>query len=179
VYVGLGKPDGTFATLKLFGTGDEIDRMAVADFDEDGRVDFAASSGFTHTQLFFSRAAGTWVVLGHGLAGKAGIPQLAGTGLLIPGSNVEVSLTGAVSFAPLWLVVGFSALQAPFKGGIMVPSVDLVIGLATNGAGSLSLGGSWPPGFPAETSLWLQAWIADDAGPAGFAASDALQATTP
>jgi hypothetical protein len=77
-------------------------------------------------------------------------------------------------------VIGLSTLHAPFKGGVMVPELDVLItGLVTNGSGSLVLSATWPSGLPSTVTAYYQYWIADPAGPAGFAASNALSGTTP
>jgi hypothetical protein len=62
----------------------------------------------------------------------------------------------------------------------MIPQPDILIfGLSTDPAGGFSLSSPWPAGVPADTSLHLQAWLLDPAGPAGFAATTGLTATTP
>ena len=61
-----------------------------------------------------------------------------------------------------------------------MPSVDILLGgLLTDGGGTLILPALWPAGLPSGSSLYLQAWITDPVGPAGFAASNALWARTP
>ncbi len=119
-----------------------------------------------------------WVDLGAALAGTAGEPVLAGTGDLVADQPMSITLDGALPSASLTLVVGFSQVLLPFKGGLLVPSPDLIVaGLATGPTGSLTLGATWPTGVPAGFELVLQAWIADPAGPAGFAASNGLSGT--
>jgi hypothetical protein len=121
-----------------------------------------------------------WVDLGDALAGAGGEPMLAGSGTLAAGSPVELQLTGAAPLAPAVLVVGFSVLDAPFKGGVLVPSPDaLVAGLVTGPTGALLLAGTWPAGVPSGTALVFQEWIQDVVGPQGWSASNALQAFAP
>jgi len=126
--------------------------------------------------------AGTdpWADLGHGLAGAAGTPVLTGTGTLAGGDPLSLQLAGALPNAPLTLVIGAQALLAPFKGGVLVPLPTLLVsGLLTDGGGAHVLGATWPPGLPAGSVLYFQAWIVDPAGPAGFSASNGLSGTTP
>jgi hypothetical protein len=77
------------------------------------------------------------------------------------------------------LILGTSATFHPFKACTLVPSPDLLVLLATDAAGEISLqttpAGSPPPG----TTLFVQYWIQDSAGPLGFAASNALSQTAP
>ncbi len=122
----------------------------------------------------------TWKSVGGALAGTAGLPTLTGVGLGLGGDPVTLSLTSAKSAAASWLFIGFSAANAPFKGGVLVPSPDLVLGpFPTSGAGALVLPGTWPVGIPGLVSLWFQSWIQDPAGPKGFAASNGVSCLTP
>ncbi len=121
-----------------------------------------------------------WSDVGHALAGAAGPPLLAGQGSLTASSPTTITLSGGAPAAPAAVVIGFSALHAPFKGGVLVPMPDaLLTGLATDGLGGLSLSALWPTGVPSGFALFLQAWIADGAGPMGFAASNGVRASTP
>lgn len=126
-----------------------------------------------------ARATGQWTDLGFGLAGSQGVPALAGSGSLLPGTSVSLLLTKAHPNIDDWLVVGLAGLFAPYKGGTMVPSTDLIIPLVTDAAGSSTVGGPWPSGLPGGLGIWFQCWILDPAAPKGLAASNALLATTP
>ena len=78
------------------------------------------------------------------------------------------------------LLIGLSALFAPFKGGVLVPNPSIMIfGLPTGPAGVLPLTAHWPAGLPASFTLYFQHWILDPGGPAGLAASNGLSGTTP
>ncbi|HVQ25841.1 MAG TPA: hypothetical protein VMV01_11720, partial [Planctomycetota bacterium] len=76
------------------------------------------------------------------------------------------------------LVVGLSALYAPFKGGLLVPSPLVLVFTSTNPSGQLFLPFTWPANGPAGVSLHFQLWVSDSAGPAGFAASNGLKGTS-
>ncbi len=113
--------------------------------------------------------------LGFALAGAGGEPVLAGAGKVIAGDPLTVTLTGAAPGAPCTLVLGTSLLFAPFKGGVMVPDADLLFGPLTVAVdGTLELAAPWPAGIPSGFLMWLQAWLPDAGGPAGFAASNGL-----
>jgi hypothetical protein len=114
-----------------------------------------------------------------GLAGVAGTPALVGTGSLFAGTPVALSLTQARPFAFSPLIVGLSAINAPFKGGTLVPNPDFVFPLFSDFFGAWSFAGLWPAGIPAGVTIRFQAWIQDPAGPQAFAASNAISATTP
>jgi hypothetical protein len=121
-----------------------------------------------------------WEDLGDGLAGTHGVPSLVGTGTLLPGDDVTLTLAGALENSTTNLVVGFSQLGAPFKGGTLVPNPDiLLLGLPTGPSGSVPLVAAWPGGVPSGMSFSFQHWISDGAAPAGFAASNAVSGTAP
>ncbi|RKY21215.1 MAG: hypothetical protein DRQ55_05140 [Planctomycetota bacterium] len=123
-----------------------------------------------------SNCPSQWTDVGNGLAGTGGItPLLEGAGDLSAGSSNEANLTGALPGSTTHLLVGFSLLNTSFKGGVLVPSPDvLFLGLPVDGAGALSLPFVWPAGVPAGTPIWLQHWVSDPAGPKNLAASNGL-----
>ncbi|MHC5209611.1 MAG: SUMF1/EgtB/PvdO family nonheme iron enzyme [Planctomycetota bacterium] len=125
--------------------------------------------------------AAPWADLGQGLAGTGGqVPLFAGTGALIPGGLNRLDLTAALPGSTTNLVIGLSVLGLPFKGGVLVPSPDLlVLGLPVDGLGAHQLSFAWPPGVPSGITLVFQHWATDPGGPAGFAASNGLSGTAP
>jgi len=116
----------------------------------------------------------TWTDLGLGKAGTGGVPVLAGSGPLAPASANQIQLTGAAPSAPTTLVFGLSAINAPFKGGTLVPHPLLPVGLATNGAGALTLPFAWPVGVPPGVSFYFQCWTQDAGASFGLSASNGL-----
>jgi len=124
-----------------------------------------------------------WTDLGFALAGTAGDPVLSPEGTLAAGDPVSLSLTNALRDAPAFLTFGLERLDLPFKGGVLVPAFSppagVLLAATTDAAGSLVVGAPWPAGFPSGQSVFAQVWIADDAGPAGFAASNAVEGIVP
>jgi len=120
-----------------------------------------------------------WTLVGGGVAGTSGPITLNGQGTLIPTQLVTFSLSGAPASAPGTLFVGLSALNAPFKGGILVPSPTLSVAIATNPSGGMSLPVPWPSGLPTGFALWFQAWFGNAGGPVGPAGSNGLKAVMP
>jgi predicted outer membrane repeat protein len=134
-----------------------------------GRIDVGAD------EATFSK--GAWTFLGHALAGAGGAPSLVGTGTLLGGTPMTLVLGGAAPSSPTWLVLGTGQLLLPFKGGVLVPTIDMLIGPIGSGpAGGWAFNANWPPGLPTGFVVRLQSWIADASGPAGFAASNGLAA---
>jgi hypothetical protein len=122
----------------------------------------------------------SWFDLGQGIPGTHGLPDLAGAGLLFAGTPLTVKLTNAIEMASATLVVGFSELGAPLKGGVLVPEPDVVIsGLPTGATGGFTLSATWPGGVPPGLELFAQAWIPDLLAIHGVAASNALRIEVP
>jgi len=120
-----------------------------------------------------------WEDLGGGKLGSIGTtPKLVGTGPLTPGSLTTLTLTDAFPFSSTALIVGLSELGIPFKGGVLVPSPDFVIGgLPTDGTGSMVLPVLWPslpPGVP----IFFQHWVSDPGVANGLSASNGLKGTS-
>lgn len=107
-------------------------------------------------------------------------PALDGSGSLLPGSVLQLTVSDGQPFGNLTLVMGSDHNETPFHGGVLVPAPNLALaGLSLDGTGSLTLSGRWPEGLPPYFSLWAQAWIVDRDALGGFAATNALQAIAP
>jgi len=150
------------------------------------QVDLGAPFGVQTVTILSVRIVGqltmhaAWFDLGAALAGAHGAPTLSPDGPLEPGSPVTLALGNALEGSSCTLIIGVSALSAPFKGGTLVPYPNLIVfGLPTGPGGSLSLSSTWPAGLPSSFGIFFQEWIADPAGPAGLSATNAVKAVTP
>jgi hypothetical protein len=120
-----------------------------------------------------------WFDLGNGLAGTNGEPTLSGDGPQTGGSLTTLSVDDGLPNGQAYLVLGLDLLNAPFKGGVLVPDDDVVLGpLPLDGNGDIDIQWTWAA-LPAGTSLFWQMWIPDAGGPVGFAATNALESITP
>jgi hypothetical protein len=150
---------------------------------QDTYADVAYAATFNGEQDVFHVKVfplGSFVDLGLGLAGVSGLPELTGSGTLQGGTAVSLSLSNARALAPAGLFLGFTRIDAPFKGGVLVPAADfLVDGLTTDAGGELTVSSTWPVGLPPGFELYAQVWLQDAAGPKGLAASNGLLAVTP
>lgn len=119
---------------------------------------------------------GSFSDLGMGTPGGFGFtPLLAGQGSLCAGDPVTLTLSMANKSSNAYLVIGFTLANTPFKGGVLVPSTELVIyGIQTR-KGIVVLDGTWPPGVT--IPIYFQYWVQDSNGPAGYSASNGLVAT--
>ena len=122
---------------------------------------------------------GQFINLGNQLTGNFA-PVLTGNGSLVGGETFDLSFTGMPPSQTLWLFVGISRIDFfPFFGGTLVPNPDFTFLLPTS-LGALFLPGqSLPPGIPPGFSIYLHGWMNDPGGPAGAAATNALELITP
>lgn len=164
--------------------------QALADADYDGPMilqTFGITGDPDHLQDSITQYAeylalvdDPWTDVRSALAGVSGLPQLVGIGTLIGGAPVSLGLSNARPNSTAVLVLGVSLLSAPFKGGILVPTPDLIVaGLTTDGSGALHIDFLWPAAIPSGSMFWVQLWVIDPAGPLGFSASNGIQGTTP
>ncbi len=161
---------------------------SLGDLDGDGVKDLAVGErrgddggpNRGHVWTLFLEAA-IWTDLGNDLPGTPGAPELRGLGTLQRGDPVNIALAEALPGTLAFLIVGFAELDAPFKGGVLVPDPappGALFALPT-GSGEIVIDDSWPPGVPPDFTTIFQYWIQDPGAVAGFSASNALAATTP
>ena len=118
--------------------------------------------------------------VGSGLAGTGGqVPVLTGTGVACSGNVISTTLDNALGNTTAWLVFGLGQLNAPFKGGTLIPNPNGSVAIPLGGSGSISLPSAWPAGVPSGAAIDFQYWISDAAGPKGFSASNGLELVTP
>lgn len=123
-----------------------------------------------------------WKDLGQGTTGELGAPEMVGTGSLLGGTPWSVLLRNARPNASAFLCAGFTELNFPIAGGVLVPNIlepGLVVPIATDGFGDWKLEGTWPAGLASGITTYFQAWVADPTGELGFVGSNAVVATTP
>jgi hypothetical protein len=186
----LGQPGGGWAPepADLFDLPAAGFALRFIDADIDGRPDLLLAGTvdpdfFLETGIGLTLAlhqGGPWEDLGHGLTTTASKPFLFPEGSLQPGTPMALVLRDGPPSAPAWFILGLAELNLPFKGGLLVPAPLLLLPAPIlSPSGIKTLSATWPAGVPAGTRLWVQGWIADAAGPAGFAASNAVVGTTP
>jgi hypothetical protein len=131
---------------------------------------------FAAALLLAGRVKAQWTDLGGGLPGTGGVaPALVGLGPQIPTAGTKLTVTGGQPSHTVFLIVGLSALGAPFKGGTLFPDPNILLTFAFDGAGNWQLVFSWPDGIPFLTQLWWQVWTPDAGGPKGFASTNGLK----
>jgi len=120
-----------------------------------------------------------WTNLGNGLAGETGVPILVGSGDLLPGTTVGLKFANARKLSSLTLVVGTIQIDAPFKGGVLVPKPDVLSPAILIGPdGVVCLSDVWP-GAPSGFAIYLQGVVQDPDAPKGLALSNAVCGVVP
>ena len=184
---------GTFATNAKVTLAPGAPTLAagaglLGDFDEGGGplnfdaiVPVGLGTPSSSVSVCFNRTYlhGPQQDLGHQLKGTNWPIQVV-EGSFVAGQPFSFRLSCAVPLGSAVLVAGLSQLEAPFKGGTMVPHPFLIAGpLPVSASGEITLSGAAWPGGPFGLELFLQYWVADPAGPAGFAASSGVRVTLP
>ena len=148
----------------------------------DGRI---VGEGFTSQGILpwvlVPDTDGGFDVYAVGCAGGGGfVPGLWGQGWPESGGELSLALTNGLGGAAGVLLVGLGQLQAPFKGctlsvlPLSALAVPLLLSPGGAGGGQWTLPVTLPPAVPAG-SLFLQAVLADAAGPAGVTVTNALR----
>jgi hypothetical protein len=136
--------------------------------------------GWTASQAFGFTPDETFNDLGFAKAGTHGDPILSGTGDLVVGNPVSLDVSNAVANAPAIFVIGFTDQNLPYKGGVIVPSFDVIItGFVTDGSGAAQVSDNWPAGVPGGFDVFFQFLIADLGGFRKMAFTNALKIVTP
>jgi hypothetical protein len=152
--------------------------IIVDDFNGDGHPELVSLvyGNAVHVNL---NAFGPLGRLGGALAGVSGEPVLSAVGTLGGGTTLDIDLASTAPLSVATFVLGTGLLGAQFKGGLLVPTPDILVGpLPTSATGTLAFTEVWPGGYPPGLTLFVQVWIVDGAAPAGYSASNGLSLTT-
>jgi len=173
-----GKPDEVLTNAY---TDDLGFANFVVELPTPGELHFAAQDGKGNVSVGVAPVgfSAAWVSLPGGAPGIHGTPKLSGMGPLTSNSPLQLVVTDAKESSVAWLLLGFTQLQAPFKGGVLVPKPDISLpGMPTSTDGHFAISTLWPGGIPAGLPLYLQFWIIDSAGPQGYSGTNGLKGTT-
>lgn len=113
-------------------------------------------------------------------------PEFTGCGTLEPGSPLDLFLELPNMFAmtsTAYLLIGATALNTPFQGGILVPSPDIVLPVPVNNQvtdPSFGVSLTWPANIPSGSTIYAHWWVAySSTFFTDVIASNAVSFTTP
>jgi hypothetical protein len=183
---GLG--GGAFEASAIVSAQSAVRHAVVLDVDQDGREDLMGTRQafglvtIPDAVVFRNAtytAAEPFVDLGDALPGTRGYPVQLAEGSLTFATPLTIRLENGLPGATPFLVVGLSALELPFKSGVLWPQVEFIQGTApVDSQGKSEFPAIWlatAGGF----DLWFQYWFADMGAPAGFAATSGVRASVP
>ena len=171
--------------LPFLYNGEEWSVERLAGLPQPGLPGMAHVAGFgellTAYQLSFGDVSAFWMrgttafsnVAG-GLGGAQGIPHLDAFCDQTAGEDVVFVIEGLQPNAAARLVLGFSRVDAPFSGGVLVPAEDVVLPLGANEDGIARIGFPWPATIPPGTPIWYQGIAIDATAPEGVSISNAI-----
>jgi hypothetical protein len=185
-----GSPDGPHLAAEWVASAPGLDlgaSIGAGDVDGDGLDDVAIGSPLDSAgqpnegtvRVYAGSLKGPWFDLGNAKPGLRGEPRLLGFGDLTGGSTAQVVLLNAREQQNVYLILGFSTVYAPAKGGVLVPALDFIFDPFPAFEPAVTLETVWPVGLPKGSPVYFQAWITDDTALKGFAASNGLGATLP
>jgi len=157
-----------------FGLGSAINAEDVTVTWPDGTTTQLANVP-ANQLITIASPASAWINLGHAKAGSSGLPALTATGTLAPGSFNQLNLAGAKASSTATLIFGLTPLNAPLKGGVLVPNPLTLVPLPTSPAGATALPFVFPTGIPPGFPVFFQFWISDSGATFNLSASNGLK----
>ena len=118
-----------------------------------------------------------WVNVGNALTGVAGEPSLIGSGVVTGAGGVTFEMASGPASALVWFVAGFSRIDQPLLGGVLVPDPLFILPMQMDASGGAQLSLVLPYWLSSGTDIVCQAWIADPLAVASFSASNGIMGT--
>jgi len=123
---------------------------------------------------------GGWLNLGQGLAGATTVPALELVLFTQAQAALSLMVAGGLPGNDVFIVAGTQQLPTAFKGGVLVPSPDVLItGLSLDDRGQLILSLDALERLPPLMLLYVQAWMPDQSNLQGFSATNAIAVVVP
>lgn len=122
-------------------------------------------------------AVSDWSSIGYSHGGGLGdAPELVGLGLVQPGAEGTLALSGGPAYRTGILLVGLEESPQPFKGGTLAfePTAVSVL-FMTDADGATDFGYVWNEDAPQGTEILVQGWVTDPAAAEGYCGSNAIK----
>ena len=182
VHVAMGELGVGLGALKRIKSSAGSRSVVAGDLNADGWPEaIVPSLALSRVAVLRNNGPSPWERLtgASAIGGAKGAPWLDGSGTLITGEPVRLTLSRALPAAPATLVMGLERLGAPLFGGVLEPDPLLLLPLVTDAHGFVIIEDTWPPGIPSGLEVIMQAWVPDPAAALGYAASPGVRVTTP
>jgi hypothetical protein len=147
------------------------------DWAADGQLTAGApGTGISGFVAWFFGPPAPWIEVDQSpaLAGTGGVePTQVMEGAIIADGAVLLGVRDALPLSSAFMIMGLSTINAPAKGGILYPSLNLLLTFSTNAAGEMILPTHWPTSSVALGAFdtYIQWWVLDAGGPVGFSAT--------
>jgi len=162
------------------GSGDSR-HAAFADLNNDGVMSLIVANTSGENNTVYDNSASPWADLGLAFQPMPNTaePRLSGAGPLKPNTVVTLFAQDVPANGLVTLVAGLVRIDLPFRGGVLVPSPDLVVpGFVSDSSGNFEAGFLLPHNVPMGTDFYLQGWAAEPLSPTGLVSTNGLQATS-
>lgn len=185
LFVWLGQGGGAFLETDTGAHLFPANALCAADLDGSGRNDLAVnqSNHFSVLRNLGYGPGSAWAPLGGSKAQVSSshphTPFTYAEGTLAEHTplTLQLSRNGVVSNSA-YLVLGASELNLPFKGGLLVPSPDALLGPFPAAGDTLLVEALMPAWFPPGTPITLQWWLPGVPN-SSVAATAAVRGVTP
>lgn len=154
--------------------------VAAGDVNGDGVDDLIVGAPSHSRVQVWSATCGAFLTYGDGCPGSAGIePTLDLVGCATPGGSFNMNIDRSLGGATAMLVLGVGPLSAPIFGGCTLLAeptvlVPVVLDGSGPGQGKLQIPAELPVPAPL-VSLYLQVFVSDPGGAAGWASSPGVE----
>jgi len=158
---------------------DRGDSRAVAlhDLDGDGFPELSVANTLGGRNFQYTNLGKQWTDIGMGLAGAGGEPLLIGRGDLLAGESISLDTLHGQPNSLSVIFIGLGTGLTPFRGGVIVPSLDFVLTRMSDANGKTTVSGNYPPTLPTGFQFFFQTLGADVGAPQGVSFSNALRST--
>ena len=176
---------GTFLPAVTVAASTKASGCSAGDLDGDLSPDLviANSDANNVTLLINQHQLSGFSTYGSGCAGSLGVPAFSGSGAVVGGGAVSLTLTNALQNSTALLFMGTQQVALALPGGctLLAGGTLILPGLAlpVDGTGSLTVGGNLPATLPSG-ALFFQMIVVDGGAANGqFAVSNGVKMTLP
>ncbi|GJM22035.1 MAG: hypothetical protein DHS20C15_19500 [Planctomycetota bacterium] len=158
---------------------DRGDSRAVAlnDLDGDGFPELSVANTLGGSNFQYENLGCQWTDVGNALAGTLGEPVLIGRGDVFGGESISLDTLNGPPNTVSIVFIGQTSALTPFRGGVIVPSLEFVLTRMSDAEGKTTVSGNYPNSLPVGFQFFFQTVASDAGAPEGATFSNALRST--